>query len=224
MIVLDILQFNLVAQTVGGILPVGKHKVQHPHGIDIIQMVVPLLTLHRLLTDGEGRVIDATVLEILLLSLLHLNDETAAVARHAVHIEHCAAVTVAFTEILCIQILNIQNLLLPPVEQRIQETDEQILVHLGTEQLLEAEVGVGVDVAARIHFAVSFLCFTLLLHNTLNLRVNKSVFERLQSYELNLESANFQPFFWKRSAVRQKERSHRHLGINIPRCPMTTSH
>ena len=32
-------------------------------------------------------------------------------------------------------------------KQRIEETDEQVLVHLGPKQLLEAEVGVGVDVA-----------------------------------------------------------------------------
>ena len=32
------------------------------------------------------------------------------------------------------------------VEQRIEETDEQILVHLRAEQLLEAEVGIGVDI------------------------------------------------------------------------------
>ena len=32
-------------------------------------------------------------------------------------------------------------------EKGIEKTDEQVLVHLGAEQLLEAEVGIGVDVA-----------------------------------------------------------------------------
>jgi hypothetical protein len=33
------------------------------------------------------------------------------------------------------------------VEQGIEETDEQVFVHLCTEELLEAEVGIWVDVA-----------------------------------------------------------------------------
>ena len=33
------------------------------------------------------------------------------------------------------------------VQERIQETDEQFLVHLGAEKLLESEVGVRVDIA-----------------------------------------------------------------------------
>ena len=34
-----------------------------------------------------------------------------------------------------------------PIEQGIEETDEQVLVHLRAEQLLEAEVGIGVYVS-----------------------------------------------------------------------------
>ena len=36
------------------------------------------------------------------------------------------------------------------VEQCVEEADEQVLVHLGAEELLESEVGVGVDVAFAV--------------------------------------------------------------------------
>jgi hypothetical protein len=48
---------------------------------------------------------------------------------------------------LAIEILHIGNLLFRAVEQGIEETDEQVFVHLCTEELLEAEVGIRVDVA-----------------------------------------------------------------------------
>ena len=48
---------------------------------------------------------------------------------------------------LAVQILNVSNLFLSAVEKGIEKTDEQVLVHLCTEQLLESEVCIGVDIA-----------------------------------------------------------------------------
>ena len=166
MIVLDISQLDLMAETVGRILAIGKHEIQHANGIDIVQMVVPLLAFYSLLADGERGVIDAAIFEVLLLRFLHLNDETAAVARHAVHIEHGATVTIALAKVLGIQVLYIGNLLFLAIEQGIEETDEQVLVHFCTEEFLETEIGIRIDVAACVHFAVSVLFSNLFLHNS----------------------------------------------------------
>ena len=47
----------------------------------------------------------------------------------------------------------------------IEETDEQVLVHFCTEEFLETEIGIRIDVAACVHFAVSVLFSNLFLHN-----------------------------------------------------------
>ena len=78
------------------------------------------------------------------MSLLHLNDETASILGHTIDIKHRSAVAIAIAQILTVQILNILNLPLAVIEKGVEKTDKQILVHLRTEQLLEAEVGIWV--------------------------------------------------------------------------------
>ena len=112
--------------------------------------------------DGRGSIIDTAVLEIGLLGLLHLHNEAAPVLRHAIDIEHGTAVAKAVAQVLSVEILDILNLLLAAIQQGIQETDEQVLVHLSAEKLLEAEIGVRIDVSlARIvcHNPVVFVHF-----------------------------------------------------------------
>jgi hypothetical protein len=48
--------------------------------------------------------------------------------------------------VLVVEILDVDDFLVT-MEQGIEETDEQVFVHLCTEELLEAEVGIWVDVA-----------------------------------------------------------------------------
>ena len=74
-------------QTVGGILVLGEREVQDAHRIDIFQMIVPL-AFWSLFPNGIGGVIDAAVLEVLLLCLLHLDDDAAAVSQTAIDVEH----------------------------------------------------------------------------------------------------------------------------------------
>ena len=65
-----------------------------------------------------------------------------------------------------VQVLHIGYLLLAAVKQSIEETDEQVLVHFCTEEFLETEIGIRIDVAACVHFAVSVLFSNLFLHNS----------------------------------------------------------
>ena len=110
-------------------------------------MVVPVLTLRSLLTYGERRVIQAAVLEVRLLGLLHLDNEAAAVGGRAVNVEDGTAVAIAVAKMLAVQILHIGNLGLRLTKKGIEETDEQVLVHLGAEKLLEPKVCIRVNVS-----------------------------------------------------------------------------
>ena len=121
-----------------------QREVEQADRVDVLQSGVPR-ALRGLLAYGEGGVVDAAVLEIGLLCLLHLHDEAPAVARHAVHVEHCAPVAVAVAQLLAVEVLHVGYVQVLGCEQRVEEADEQVLVHLCAEQPLETEVGVGVD-------------------------------------------------------------------------------
>ena len=109
-------------------------------------MVVPR-SLGGLLADGGGAVVNAPVLEVFLLCLLHLHNEAAAIDRRAIDIEDGTAVSVAVAEVLAVQVLYVGYLALLSLKEGIEETDEQVFVHLCTEEFLETEVGIGVYVA-----------------------------------------------------------------------------
>ena len=145
MLVVHVHQLHLMVQTVVGILMVGEHEVENAHGVDCLQLEVPL-SLYTLALDGEGGVEDAAVFEILLLGLLHLHDEELILVVLAIHVEDCPAVAVATAEVLAVEILQVVYLLLA-VEKRVEETDEQFLVERGAEKLLESKIRVGIDVA-----------------------------------------------------------------------------
>ena len=85
-----------------------------------------------------------------MLSLLHLYDERLALLILAVYIKDGTAVAIAIAKVLTIKIGKIPNYFLA-IEERIEETNEQILVEGGAEQLLESEVGIGIDVLGTLH-------------------------------------------------------------------------
>ena len=155
MVVLNILKLDFMTVAVGGIFAVREHEVEDADRVDILQMIVPR-SLGRLLADGRGGVIDAAVLEEGLFRLLHLHDEAASVPGCAIDIEDGAAVATAVAEVFAVEVLDVLNLLLTVVEQGVEETDEQVLVHLRAEKFLEAEVSVGVNVLFFRHIYHDF--------------------------------------------------------------------
>ena len=93
-----------------------------------------------------------------LLGALHLNDETLAAVGDAHHIEIGSTVLVSPSNTLGIKILDIADCLmldlcLVLIQQSIQETDKEILMANATEQTLESEVGIKIDISLiRVHF------------------------------------------------------------------------
>ena len=120
-------------------------EVQDADGVDALQLVVPH-SLGGLLADGEGGVIDAAVLEELLLALLHLHQEVLPLLVLAIHVEHGTAVVFLRAQTLRVEVGDVPHHFLP-VQQRVEEADEQLLVDFRTEQLLESEVGIKVHVS-----------------------------------------------------------------------------
>ena len=145
MIVFVVLELDFVAVVICRIFAVGELKVEDANRVDIVQAVVPFAFLG-LLADGCGGVIEASVLEIGLLGLLHLYDEAAVVLGYTVDIEHGAAVAIAFAEVFAVQVLHVLYFPGAVVKQCIEETDKQVLVHLCSEQLFESEVGIRINV------------------------------------------------------------------------------
>ena len=87
MLVSNIHQFNDMTILVGRILFVGEGEVEHTNRIHILQTVVPL-ALGSLLADRSGGIVEAAVLEIALLCLLHLHDELLTLLCLTVNIEY----------------------------------------------------------------------------------------------------------------------------------------
>ena len=146
MVVLRVLQLHLMDIAVSRILVLRECEVQQTYRIDIIQVVVPR-SLGGLLADGVGSIVDAAVLEVVLLGFLHLDDKAPAVVRLAIDIEHGPAVSVAVAQMFAVEVLHIHYLTLAAAEQGIEEANQQVLVQFGAKQLLEPEVGVRVDVS-----------------------------------------------------------------------------
>ena len=69
------------------ILIFGEYEVEDAHGIDILQMVVPL-AFGSLFANGGRCIVDAAVLEESLLRLLHLDNEFGMIFCLAIHVEN----------------------------------------------------------------------------------------------------------------------------------------
>ena len=95
---------------------------------------------------GVEELREHAVLEELLLAALHLHQELLTVLVLAVHVEHGTAVGLARAQMFGVQVGQFLDLL-TTVKQAVDEADQKVLVHLRPKQLLEAKVGVRVDVA-----------------------------------------------------------------------------
>ena len=154
-LVLGVHQLHLVMVTFCAVLVVGEDEVEDADGVHGLQLEVPVAS-HGLLPDGERGIVDAAVLEVVLLGLLHLDDELLALLVLAVDVEDGLAVDVACAEMFVVEVGDVADDLMT-VEQGIEETDEQVLVHLRAEELLEAEVGVWVDVSFFVSISYRYL-------------------------------------------------------------------
>ena len=108
MLVVDIHQLHFMPQAVLGIFMVGEHKVKDSNSIDSFKIKIPNAFL-ALILNRKGGIEHASVLEKLLLSLLHLNDERLALLVLAVDIEDGTAVAIAITQILTIKVSKIPH-------------------------------------------------------------------------------------------------------------------
>ena len=117
-----------------------------PQGFEalLVGLVFRLVELGDL--GGVEELREHAVLEELLLAALHLHQELLTVLVLAVHVEHGAPVGLARAQVLGVQVSQLLDLL-TTVKQAVDEASQKVLVHLRPEQLLEAEVGVRVDVA-----------------------------------------------------------------------------
>ena len=126
--------------------PPFQGRFSSPQGFEafLVGLVFRLVELGDL--GGVEELHEHAVLEELLLPALHFHQELLPVLVLAVHVEHGAPVGLTRAQVLGVQVGQGTDLL-TPVKQAVDEAYQQVLVHLRTEQLLEAEVGVGVDVA-----------------------------------------------------------------------------
>ncbi len=122
-----------------------EREVQDADGVNRLQLVVPVAA-PGLFADGECGIEHATVLEKLLLGLLHLNQELLATVVLAIDIENSLAVKLLRAQLLAVQVGQGGDDLLTG-QQRVQETAQQLLVNLRAEQFLESKVGIEIDVS-----------------------------------------------------------------------------
>ena len=124
---------------------IAEPEVQYSYNINGLKLVVPF-TLKTLLSYRECGVIDAPVLEKLLLTALHLNKDFLATLILAIYIEHGTAVTLRRTQMLGVEILQITNNL-SATKQTVDETYQKLLVYLGTEKHLKPEICIRIDIS-----------------------------------------------------------------------------
>ena len=92
-------------------------------------MKVPFSTTLCLFAYGEGGIIYGTVLEELLIYILHFNNEFLAFVVLAIYIEYSTACISTIAKLFGIKILDVLNVLFP-MEHGVQEADKQFLVKL----------------------------------------------------------------------------------------------
>ena len=146
LLLLNVHQLNHMVVVLFVVLVLVEHKVEDADSVDSLQAEAPA-ALHALLADGERRVVDAAVLEVLLVGLLHLDNYPVALLVLTVHVEHGAAVVLRVAKLFGGQQRQALDDL-APLKQRIQQAKRELLVGLGAKQVLETVVGVGVDVSS----------------------------------------------------------------------------
>ena len=125
----------------------------------MIQFEIPVIPLGCLFTDRKCGIEQGAVLEIRLISILHLNDELLTVFALTIYIKDGSAVGVDIAHILRVTIRHILHNLFT-IKQAVEKTNQQILVYCCSKNSLEAEVGQQADISffylSHTHFFYSF--------------------------------------------------------------------
>ena len=136
-------------------LVLGESEVQYADGVYVVEFIVPAAPL-RLLSDGECGIVDGAVFIEILVYILHLHDDARASIRCAVYVKDSAAGFLVRTELLAVFIGDVRDDRIT-IEQRIEETHQQILVEGCAKDALETEVGQWIDVSfSRVYHGVMF--------------------------------------------------------------------
>ena len=120
------------------------------------KLEVPVSTLGSLLLYRECRIIQRTVLEMLLVGVLHLDDELLALLILAVHVEDGLAVGVHIPHVLAVEEFHVLDDLLLS-EKRVKEVDKKVFVGRSTKNALEAKVGQQADVSSFRLFHIEWI-------------------------------------------------------------------
>ena len=131
-------------------------EVQQSNSIYMFKLEVPFCPLWSLFTDRKSRIEQRTILEILLISILHLNDELFTTFIFAIYIKDGLALGKDITNVLTIQVLHILDDL-KTIKQGIQEIDEQILVRLCSKNTLKTEIGKQANISFLYPFHIHLL-------------------------------------------------------------------
>lgn len=95
--------------------------------------------------DGAADVRYHAVSEEVLLAALHLDDEVVAALVGAVDVEDDVLLELAVADLLLRQVADVGDEARVGGKRLVEERDEELLVVLGSENTLEAEISQGVD-------------------------------------------------------------------------------
>lgn len=124
-----------------GVVELGElHVIE---GELVVRLLKPFLAL---VVDGLGGVIDGSVLEEGLPGVLHLDDELVVGGGVAIDVEIVGAGADDVADAFDVFVVEVGDGVVA-TDEGVEETDEEVLVLLGAEELLEAEIDEGVEVA-----------------------------------------------------------------------------
>ena len=143
---IDIHELHLTENSViAALLALRKRKVEDADSIDILQLIIPVALLS-LFRNRKCGIEYRPVLVEVLIDILHLDNETAAVSSLAIHIEDGLASILITAELLAVTVFNILNDPLA-IEHGIEETHQQVAVERSSEDALKTEIGQRIDIS-----------------------------------------------------------------------------
>ena len=115
-------------------------EIEQRNGIDMIQFEIPVIPLGCLFSNRKCGIEQGAVLEIRLISVLHLNDELLTVFALTIYIKDGSAVGVDIAHMFRVKIRHILHNLFA-IKQAVEKTNQQILIGSRSKNSLETKVG-----------------------------------------------------------------------------------